>query len=338
MEGATLEEMFLNLMASSNVASQKGMVEMFDSTIGRSTVLMPYGGARQMSETQVSVQKFPVDGYTDTASVMAFGSNPDLALWSPYHSAAYAMVEACTKVACCGAPWSRIRFTFQEYFERMGADPHKWGKPLAALLGALKMQEALGLPSIGGKDSMSGTFDQLNVPPTLVAFGVTTVNAGRVISPELKQPGNRLYLLKHRPLANYMPDTEALKSLWDFLYGAIGEGKVVSAWSLSYGGVAEALVKMAMGNALGVDVVQRCGKIAEPPPHAFLLQRGRFDVRKRMRCAVLAEHEIHHEIKRLGCFVEVEVNDAHDARIAKPGKHPSLGDELLPDDIDMAVV
>ena len=254
VEGATLEEKFLNLMASPNVASQKGMVEMFDSTIGRSTVLMPYGGARQMSETQVSVQKFPVDGYTDTASVMAFGYNPDLALWSSYHSAAYAMVEACTKVACCGAPWSRIRFTFQEYFERMGADPHKWGKPLAALLGALKMQEALGLPSIGGKDSMSGTFDQLNVPPTLVAFGVTTVNAGRVISPELKQPGNRLYLLKHQPRANYMPDTEALKSLWGFLYSAIGEGKVVSAWSLSFGGVAEALVKMAMGNALGVDV------------------------------------------------------------------------------------
>ena len=253
-EGASLKEKMLGVISSANVASQKGLVEMFDSTIGRSTVLMPYGGKRQATETQVSVQKLPVDGYTDTASVMAFGYNPDLAMWSPYHSAAYAVVEACTKVACSGADWSGMRFSYQEYFERMTKDPHTWGKPLSALLGALKMQHDLGLPSIGGKDSMSGTFEHIHVPPTLVAFGITTVDAGTVISPEFKKAGNRIYLIKHQPLANYMPDTVALAANWNFLHDAIASGKVVSAWSLSYGGVAEGLVKMAMGNGLGVSV------------------------------------------------------------------------------------
>ena len=253
-EGETLEQKIVSVMSSPNVASQKGLVEMFDSTIGRSTVLMPYGGALQATETQVSVQKLPVDGYTDTASVMAFGYNPDIAVWSPYHSAAYAVVEACTKVACAGADYSGMRFSYQEYFERMTADPHTWGKPLAALLGTLKMQRELGLASIGGKDSMSGTFEHIHVPPTLVAFGITTVDARRVISPEFKAAGNRIYLLKHTPLPNRMPDTEQLKDNWNFLYKEIGAGNIVSAWSLSYGGVAEALVKMAMGNSLGVDV------------------------------------------------------------------------------------
>ena len=252
--GATLEEKMLSVMASPNVASQKGLVEMFDSTIGRSTVLMPYGGKRQTTETQVSVQKLPADGYTNTASVMAFGYNPDIALWSPYHSAAYAVVEACTKVAAAGADWSGMRFSYQEYFERMTSDPHTWGKPLSALLGTLKMQAALGLPSIGGKDSMSGTFEHIHVPPTLVAFGITTVDARKVLSPEFKKAGNKIYLLKHKPLPDYMPDTDQLMANWSWLRRQAEAGKVVSAWSLSYGGVAEALVKMAMGNGLGVNV------------------------------------------------------------------------------------
>ena len=260
-EGETLEAQMVSVMGSPNVASQKGLVEMFDSTIGRSTVLMPYGGRRQTTETQVSVQKLPMDQYTETASVMAFGYNPDLALWSPYHSAAYSVVEACTKVACAGADYSGMRFSYQEYFERMTKDPHTWGKPLSALLGTLKMQKELGLPSIGGKDSMSGTFEHIHVPPTLVAFGITTVDARRVISPEFKKAGNRIYLLKHTPLPNRMPDTEQLKGNWDYLYKAIGAGSIVSAWSLSYGGVAEGLVKMAMGNALGVDVTVPAGEL-----------------------------------------------------------------------------
>jgi phosphoribosylformylglycinamidine synthase, clade II len=260
-EGETLEQQMCSVMASPNVASQKGLVEMFDSTVGRSTVLMPYGGSRQATETQVSVQKLPMDEYTETASVMAFGYNPDLAVWSPYHSAAYAVVEACTKVACAGADYSGMRFSYQEYFERMTKDPHTWGKPLSALLGTLRMQKEFGLPSIGGKDSMSGTFEHIHVPPTLVAFGITTIDARRVISPEFKKAGNRIYLLKHTPLPNRMPDTEQLKGNWDYLYKAIGAGSVVSAWSLSYGGVAEGLVKMALGNGLGVDVTVPAGDL-----------------------------------------------------------------------------
>ena len=252
--GGKLSEKFASLLSEPNVASQKGLVEMFDSTVGRSTVLMPYGGATQSTETQVSVQKLPVDGYTDTASVMAFGYNPFITEWSPYHGAAYSVVEACAKVVAAGGEWSRMRFSYQEYFERMTRDPHSWGKPLSALLGALKMQLALGLPSIGGKDSMSGTFEHINVPPTLIAFGVTTLKASGVISPELKWEGNSLYLIKHTPLADRMPDVEALKANWDFIHSKIGSGDIVSAWSVGFGGVAEALAKMAFGNQFGIDV------------------------------------------------------------------------------------
>ncbi len=252
--GGKLSEKFASLLSEPNVASQKGLVEMFDSTVGRSTVLMPYGGATQSTETQVSVQKLPVDGYTDTASVMAFGYNPFITEWSPYHGAAYSVVEACAKVVAAGGEWSRMRFSYQEYFERMTHDPRSWGKPLSALLGALKMQLALGLPSIGGKDSMSGTFEHINVPPTLIAFGVTTLRASGVISPELKWEGNSLYLIKHTPLADRMPDVEALKANWDFIHSKIGSGDIVSAWSVGFGGVAEALAKMAFGNQFGIDV------------------------------------------------------------------------------------
>ncbi len=242
------------LMRLPNVASQKGLVEMFDSTIGRSTVLMPYGGALQATETQVSVQKLPVDGYTDTASMMAFGYNPFISEWSPYHGAAYAIVEACAKVVAAGGDYSGMRFSYQEYFERMTHDPHSWGKPLSALLGALKMQLSLGLPSIGGKDSMSGTFEHINVPPTLIAFGITTVDAKDVISPEFKWEGNKIYLVRHTPLANRMPDVDALKANWDFVHSRILDGTIVSAWSVGFGGVAEALAKMSFGNMFGVDV------------------------------------------------------------------------------------
>ena len=253
-EGTSLQERLEQLLASPNVTSQKGMIEMFDSTIGSSTVLMPFGGRWQETESQVSVQKLPVLGETDTASLMAFGYNPDLASWSPYHGAAYAVVEACTKVVAAGGDWSKMRFSYQEYFERMTSDPHTWGKPLSALLGALRMQLALGLPSIGGKDSMSGTFEDIHVPPTLIAFGITPVRASRVISPEFKQAGHPIYLLRHRPQTDWMPDTEALKQVWDAVHKAIEAGQVVSAWSLGFGGVGEALSKMAFGNRLGFDV------------------------------------------------------------------------------------
>lgn len=251
------ERMFANLQ-DPNVTCQKGLIEMFDSTIGRSTVLMPFGGELQATETQVSVQKLPVKGYTDTASMMAFGFNPDLCEWSPYHGAAYSFIEACSKVVAAGGHWETMRFSCQEYFERMTADPKVWGKPTAALLGALKMQKELGLASIGGKDSMSGSFETesgtIHVPPTLIAFGITPVKADKVISPELKWEGDRLYLVKHTPLADRMPDTEQLKRNWNNIQEKIEDGTIVAGWAVGFGGVAEALCKMSFGNAFGFDV------------------------------------------------------------------------------------
>lgn len=254
IEGETLKEKLLNNLSDANVVSQKGLIEMFDSSIGRSTVLMPYGGELQLTETQVSVQKLPTDGYTDTASMMAFGFNPVISKWSPYHGAAYSMVEACAKVVAAGGRYEKMRFSCQEYFERMTHDPRVWGKPMSALLGSLKMQVALGLPSIGGKDSMSGTFEHINVPPTLISFGITTVDAKNVISPELKWEGNRLWLVKHTPLDNYMPDVDQLKKNWAFVEEQIASGNAVSAWAVGFGGVAEGLCKMSFGNSFGVDV------------------------------------------------------------------------------------
>ncbi len=254
VEGRDLAERLKNNMNDDNVLSQKGLIEMFDSTIGASTVLMPFGGRTQRTETQVSVQKLPVDGFTRTASVMAFGYNPVLTSWSPYHGAAYAVVEACAKVVASGARYERMRFSYQEYFERMTHDPRSWGKPFGALLGTLKMQLELGLPSIGGKDSMSGTFRSIDVPPTLVAFGITTVDARRVISPEWKQAGSYLYLIEHCPTESLMPDTEQLKRNFGFVSDAIGCGTIRSAWAVGFGGIAEALAKMSFGNGIGAEV------------------------------------------------------------------------------------
>ena len=253
VEGDTLAQRLENNLKDWNVTSQKGLIEMFDSTVGRSTVLLPFGGLLQTTETQVSVQKLPTDGYTDTASVMAFGYNPYISSWSPYHGAAYSVVEACAKAVSAGASYEKMRFSYQEYFERMH-DRKSWGKPLSALLGAIRMQVELGLPSIGGKDSMSGTFGHINVPPMLMAFGITTVNAGKVISPELKWDGDKLYLIRHTPLKNRMPDTEQLKENFRYVHEQILSGNIVAAYAIGFGGVAEAICKMSFGNAFGVNV------------------------------------------------------------------------------------
>ena len=251
VEGVTTTARMKANLEDDNVVSQKGLIEMFDSTIGASTVLMPFGGRTQTTETQVSVQKLPVGNhYTNTASIMAFGYNPYIAKWSPYHGAAYAVVEACAKVVAAGARYDKMRFSYQEYFERM-TTATSWGKPLAALLGALKMQVELGLPSIGGKDSMSGTFRDINVPPMLMAFGITTVDARTVISPEFKSAGNNIYVIRHTPEANYMPSTEQLKRNFDFVSKKIAEGDIVAAYAVGFGGVGEAVSKMSFGNRVG---------------------------------------------------------------------------------------
>ncbi|MDE6522773.1 MAG: phosphoribosylformylglycinamidine synthase [Muribaculaceae bacterium] len=246
-------ESFEEMLADDNVTSQKGLIEMFDSTIGASTVLMPFGGKTQGTETQVSVQKLPTGGYTNTASMMAFGFNPFISEWSPYHGAAYAVVEAVAKVAAAGGDTTRMRFSYQEYFERMHTDK-SWGKPAAALLGALKMQKDFGLPSIGGKDSMSGTFADISVPPTLIAFGIVPVDARDVISPEFKEAGDIIYLLEAKPLENGMPDTDKLKKNFAAIHEDIKAGRIKAAYALGFGGVGEAVAKMSFGNEIGAEI------------------------------------------------------------------------------------
>ena len=253
-EKKKLRDRVLNTLSDNNVVSQKGLIEMFDATIGRSTVLMPFGGKYQTTETQVSCQKLPVkDHFTNTASIMAYGYNPYIAKWSPYHGAEYAIVEAISKVVAAGARFDKMRFSYQEYFERMHNEK-SWGKPLAALLGALKMQKEFGLPSIGGKDSMSGTFQDISVPPMLMAFGITTVNANTVISPEFKKSGSNLYLIKHYENSDYTPNTNELKMNFDYVSCNIENGNIKSAYALSFGGLVEALAKMSFGNKIGFDI------------------------------------------------------------------------------------
>ncbi len=253
-EGKDLKEKFLNNLADENVTSQKGLIEMFDSSIGASTVLMPFGGKTQGTEAQVSVQKLPVGSHhTDTASIMTFGFNPYISSWSPYHGASYAVIEALTKATAAGADFRNLRFSFQEYFERMNSEL-AWGKPLAALLGALEMQIAFGLAAIGGKDSMSGTFNDINVPPTLIAFAAGTVDARKVISPEFKNSGNYIYLIRHNAKENLRPDTAELIKNFENVRKAIEARNIVSAWAVGFGGVAEGLAKMSFGNGIGANV------------------------------------------------------------------------------------
>lgn len=252
--GSTLTDKMGTILSDPNVTSQKGLIEMFDSSIGASTVLMPYGGEDQATETQVSVQKFPVGKHhTEAASLMAFGFNPYLSEWSPYHGATFAVVEAISKAVAAGADFSKIRFSFQEYFQRMNS-PEAWGKPLAALLGALRMQVEFGLAAIGGKDSMSGTFEDINVPPTLIAFGVAPVDSRNVISPEFKKSDDNIYLLKVKLLPSGIPDTSYLKEAYTDLHGRVLSGEVSSAYALGFGGIAEAIAKMTFGASVGADI------------------------------------------------------------------------------------
>ncbi|MDE5715127.1 MAG: phosphoribosylformylglycinamidine synthase [Anaeroplasmataceae bacterium] len=254
MQKQPLRNRIIDTLTDKNVVSQKGLIEMFDASIGCSTVLMPFGGKTQRTETQVSVQKLPVkDQYTNSASILSFGYNPYLSSYSPYHGAMYAMVESISKVVAAGGDYQNIHFSFQEYFEKMNCK-ESWGKPLASLLGALKMQLDFGLASIGGKDSMSGTFGDLNVPPMLMAFGVSLANANQIISPELKGSSNYLYLIHHKENDNYTPNTNVLKQNYNFITQNIKEKKIISAYALGFGGVIEAISKMSFGNEIGFQI------------------------------------------------------------------------------------
>ena len=255
VDGADFKERFINNLKDLNVCSQRGLMETFDSSIGSTTVLMPYGGKYQLTPADVSVQKVSVENAeTDVASMVGYGYNPFVAKQSTFHGGAYAVIESIAKVVAAGGNYKNIRFTFQEYFERLGKDSKKWGRPLSALLGAFHIQKEFGLPSIGGKDSMSGTFNDISVPPTLVSFAVSMTTAENVISPEFKKAGNNIYLVRPAYDENDLPDLKELKKNFDFITENIKNKKIVSAAAIKNGGLSEAAAKMAFGNKLGADI------------------------------------------------------------------------------------
>ena len=252
---ADVKEKWLGDLADLNGCSQKGLVEMFDSSIGAGSVLMPYGGKYQLTETQAMVAKLPVlKGKTDTVTMMAYGFDPYLSSWSPYHGAVYAVLESVAKIVAGGGDYKKIRLTFQEYFRRMSEDPKRWSQPFAALLGSYEAQLGFGLPSIGGKDSMSGTFNEIDVPPTLVSFAVDVASDKTMISPELKKAGNKLVLFQIEKDAYDLPVYEQVKDLYGKFFEDVKAGKIVSAYTLDGKGVALAVSKMAFGNGLGVQL------------------------------------------------------------------------------------
>ncbi|MDK0873906.1 phosphoribosylformylglycinamidine synthase [Clostridium perfringens] len=252
IKNCDVKEEWLKSLRNLNVCSQKGLIERFDSTIGGGTVLMPLGGKYQLTPAEGMAAKIPVlGGESKDASLMTYGFNPYLGVWSPFHMAFYSVIESVTKIAAMGGDYKKVRLTFQEYFEKLLRDEEKWGKPFAALLGAYKAQMDLGLPAIGGKDSMSGSFGELNVSPTLVSFAVGLEKASRIISPEFKNIGSTLVLMKGEKLEDGTLEIDGFKNNLEKLYKLIGEEKVISAYSLKFGGVSEGITKMSLGNRIG---------------------------------------------------------------------------------------
>lgn len=257
VEGETISDKFDSVLKDLNVCSQKGLVEKFDNTIGSNTVLLPFGGKYQRTPIQGMVAKIPVlGGKTTTSSIMTFGYNPKIGKWSPFHGALYAVVESICKLVAVGGDYKTTRLTFQEYFEKLGKDATKWGKPFSALLGAYYAQKELQIPSIGGKDSMSGTFEHINVPPTLVSFAVNTVDAEYVVSQEFKKAGSVLAVIKTPTLESGIPDFDVLKKNLDKIRELTQAKKVLASYALGYGGLGEAIAKMAFGNKIGFEVAQ----------------------------------------------------------------------------------
>jgi len=250
------EENFLKILADKNVASQKGLLEMFDSSIGATTVAMPLGGKYQQTLMEGSVQTLPIIGAKDieTVSLASWGFDAEISKQNSLLGASYAVVESVAKIVAMGGDYKNIRFSFQEYFEKLGQNPEKWGKPLASLLGAYDAQINFGLAAIGGKDSMSGTYQDLNVPPTLISFACANGEKKNIISPEFKNEGNKLYFFNHIAQENGLPNYDALKDVYEFIFGNIKAGKIVSVKTVKEGGVAVALAKMSFGNRLGADI------------------------------------------------------------------------------------
>mgnify|MGYP000770247677 FL=1 len=263
------------LMANLNVCSQKGLVEKFDSTIGAGTVLMPYGGVYQLTPSQAMAAKIPVlNGETNTCSIMGWGYNPVIAEKSPYHGAMTAVIESIAKVVAAGGSYKKCWLTFQEYFERTQNDPKRWGKPLAALLGAFKAQLEMGCGAIGGKDSMSGTFEQIDVPPTLVSFAVSTAKADKVISTEFKSADSQVIMITPKYDANGLPDFNSIKTVFDEVEEIIADGRAKAVWTIGYGGVAEGIAKMCFGNKLGFEFTSKLSaqQLFKPCYGAFIIE------------------------------------------------------------------
>ena len=250
--GTDLERAWVENLKDLNVCSQKGLAERFDSTIGGNSVLMPFGGRKQLTPAEGMVAKLPVQGAeTNTATAMTFGLDPAFTEWSPFHGALYAVVEAAAKMVALGGRADKIRLTFQEYFESLGKDPEKWGKPFAALIGALWAQHELEIPAIGGKDSMSGTFEDIHVPPTLAAFAVDVMQADHAVSPEFKYPDNKVYLVPARKDEQDLPKFAQMRKNWARISAMTAEKKVFAAQSVGVGGIAAAVTKMCLGNGVG---------------------------------------------------------------------------------------
>ena len=254
-EVTDVKKAWIDTLADLNVCSQKGLVEMFDGSIGAGSVFMPFGGKYQLTETQAMVAKLPVlKGKCDTVTMMSYGFDPYLSSWSPYHSAIYAVVESVAKIVAEGGDYKKIRFTFQEYFRRMSADPKRWSQPFAALLGAYDAQLGFGLPSIGGKDSMSGSFNEIDVPPTLVSFAVDVAKEKDIVSPEFKQAGNKIALFEIAKDEYDLPDYDKVMKLYDEIHELIQKGVIKAAYSVDAKGVIAAVSKMAFGNKLGLKI------------------------------------------------------------------------------------
>lgn len=254
-EGSNLKEKIFNMLKSKQIASMQGLSEMFDSSIGRTTVLSPYGGLYKKTKTISSVHTIPVRNATSkTVSMMAYGYDPDVSSYSPYHGSTYAIIDSIAKIVSTGGDYQHIRFSFQEYFERLNKTPEKWGKPFSSLLGAYHTLKEFKLAAIGGKDSMSGTFNEINVPPTLISFAVSTGHIDHVISPEFKKAGNYVYLLNHQAKDLYLPNYEMLKNNYNYLKDQIQNKKIVSALPLAEGGLSEALIKASFGSRIGCEI------------------------------------------------------------------------------------
>ncbi|WP_101474718.1 phosphoribosylformylglycinamidine synthase [Fusobacterium sp.] len=272
-EGNTNLEKWYDMLGSLNVASQKGLMERFDSTIGGTTVLMPFGGKYQMTPTELSVQKIPLlKGETNTASAISWGFNPEISSWSQFHGGVYAVVESLAKIVAAGGDYKNIKLSFQEYFQKLGKNPCNWGKPFSALLGTIKMQMGFSIPAIGGKDSMSGTFNEIHVPPTLISFAVAPVKANIIISPEFKKSKNKVYIIKHHRLDNYMPNVDELKENFEYIHENIKNGNIVSAMTVKCGGIAEALSKMSFGNRIGVKLEKTISSLFEKDYGSILVE------------------------------------------------------------------